>query len=75
MEITARIQATEDVISDQNEDAGDLMRNGCATEYILAIKLKGYANRLDTKCDRGVPNDSKTFGQAIGNPVTKRGKK
>lgn len=51
------------------------MRNGCATEYILAIKLKGYANRLDTKCDRGVPNDSKTFGQAIGNPVTKRGKK
>ena len=25
------------------------------------IELKRYANRLDTKCERGVPNDSLRF--------------
>lgn len=27
----------------------------------FTIELKRYANRLDTKCERGVPNDSLRF--------------
>lgn len=34
-------------------------------EYILAIKLKRYANRLDTKCERGVPNDSRFLAKQL----------